>query len=74
MFALSKKNHQTMKEKSNYTKKSPAHQAIFFMLSLTVLLLESVCILISGLKNGILKKEVLSKKSDLGFDFKIIIK
>jgi len=63
-----------MEEKKNSIKKNPAHQAIFFVLSLTVLLFESICILLSGFKRGILKKEILSKKSNIGFDFKIIIK
>ena len=54
--------------------KNPAHQLIFFAFGLIILLVESVLIIASGLKKGIFKKEVLSTKSNLGFDFKIKMK
>jgi len=61
----------SLKKSSN---KSLTYQSIFFGLAITILLFESVFILISGFKKGVFKKEVLSKKSTLGFDFKIIVK
>ncbi len=47
---------------------------IFTFLTIVSLFLESICILIKGLKKGFLKKEVLSRDSKLGFDLDIIIK
>ncbi len=53
---------------------SPVSVAIFFVLISFVLFIESLLILLSVFKKGILKKEVLSKKSLLGFDIDIILK
>ena len=63
-----------MAAKKETTKKSLSYQFIFFGFILMILLFESIKILISGIKKGIFKKEILSKKSNVGFDFKIIIK
>jgi hypothetical protein len=56
------------------SQKSLTHHTIFFVFTLLILLYDSILILFSGFKKGILKKEVLSKKSKVGFDFKIIVK
>ena len=45
---------------------------IILIFSIISIFLESIIIIISFFKNGILKKEILSKKTKLGFD--IIIK
>ena len=45
---------------------------IILIFSIISLFVESIIIIISFFKKGILKKEVLSKKTDLGFD--LIIK
>tara|TARA_Y100001968_G_C19027518_1_gene558206 strand:+ start:243 stop:449 length:207 start_codon:yes stop_codon:yes gene_type:complete len=45
---------------------------IIFMISIISLFVESIIIIISLFKQGIFKKEILSKKTDLGFD--LIIK
>ena len=63
-----------MKDKKQTPKKNLTYQVIFFSFTLLILLFESMIILLSGLRKGIFKKEVLSKKSNVGFDFKIIIR
>jgi len=63
-----------MSTQKNPKSKSLSYQVIFFMVTIIILSCESVIILLSGLKKGFFKKEVLSKKSNLGFDFKIVIK
>ena len=45
---------------------------IILIFSIIALFVESIIIIISLFKTGILKKEVLTKKTDLGFD--LIIK
>ena len=47
---------------------------IIFFLFLTILIFESLKSLTGLFTYGILKKEVLTTKSNLGFDFKIKIK
>jgi len=54
--------------------KNLTHHTIFFVFTLLILLYDSILILFSSFKKGIFKKEVLSKKSKVGFDFKIIVK
>ena len=62
-------------DKAKTTKgKNPSHQLIFCIFTLIILLIESILIIASGLKKGILKKEVLSSKSNIGFDVKIVMK
>ncbi len=53
---------------------SIAFRAILFCLAWTTLFLESILTLVAGLNKGIFKKEILSEKTNLGFDFEIIIK
>ena len=45
---------------------------IILIFSIISLFFESIIIIISCFRNGILKKEILSKRTDLGFD--LIIK
>ena len=47
---------------------------IISVITMIILFLESIYILIKGLGRGIMKKEVLSKKSNLGFDLEIRLK
>ncbi len=48
--------------------------SIIALLTLVIIFIDSICVLIKGLNKGIIKKEVLSKNSNLGFDLDIIIK
>ncbi len=59
-------------EKVNQKKKNIVYHFIITILALIILLLESLYILLSAFKKGFLKKEVLTTKSNIGFD--IIIK
>ena len=73
---ISKTNSQKyMKElnaKEESNSKSIAYYFILNILAFIFLFIESIFILISSLKRGFLKKEVLTSKSNLGFD--IVIK
>ena len=51
---------------------SISHKLIFIFLSISALFLESIFILISSVRKGFIKKETLSRRTNLGFD--IIIK
>ena len=48
--------------------------SILTTLAVVIIFIESIIILINGLRKGLLKKEVLSKQSNLGFDIDIIMK
>ncbi len=77
---MNKTNHQKKltKEKTNNliqvkTRKGESMANIILIyLTIIILFIESVYILIKGIKRGIFRKEVLTQKSKLGFD--IIIK
>ena len=60
---------ETQKKKKDFTSIS-----IFTILAVVIIFIESIIILINGLKKGFLKKEVLSTNSKLGFDIDIIMK
>ena len=53
-------------------KNSITNNFIILIFSIVSLFLESIIIIISLFKKGIVKKEILSEKTDLGFD--LIIK
>ena len=59
----------TQKQKKDFTSIS-----IFTILAVVIIFIESIIILINGLRKGLLKKEVLSTNSKLGFDIDIIMK
>ena len=63
-----KNNQKSSTEKNN----SITYNFIILMFSVLSLFFESIITIISLFKKGILKKEVLSKKTNLGFD--LIIK
>ena len=48
--------------------------AIYLFITTIIIVLESIYVLVKGMRRGVLKKEVLSQKSNLGFDIDIIIK
>ena len=48
--------------------------AILITLTIIYSLFESILVLLSIFRKGVIKKEVLSENSDFGFDFKIIMK
>ena len=60
---------ETQKKKKDFTSIS-----IFTFIAVVIIFIESIVILINGLKKGLLKKEVLSTQSNLGFDIDIIMK
>ncbi len=58
----------------DYKSKNLVSMVIFSLLMAGILLIESIFTLISVFWKGIFKKEVLSTKSELGFDIDIIPK
>jgi hypothetical protein len=58
---------------NSYIKKdhSIANNSIILFFSILSLFLESIVIIMSLLKKGIFKKEILSEKTNLGFDLVI---
>ena len=48
--------------------------SIYTTITVIIIFIEAIIILVNGLKKGIFKKEVLSNKSNLGFDIDIIMK
>ena len=60
------------KMKKQENKNSISNNFIILIFSIISLFFESIIIIISLFKRGIVKKEILSKKTDLGFD--LIIK
>ena len=69
LIKMSKKNSQKSSIEKNT---SITNNFIIILFSILSLFFESIIIIISLFKKGIFKKEVLSKKTNLGFD--LIIK
>ncbi len=65
-------NKQENKNPKSNNNNSIADNFIILIFSIISLFVESILIIISFFKKGILKKEILSEKTDLGFD--LIIK
>ena len=63
-----------MKKLINEKKSSLVDLLIIFFLLLSILIFESLKTLSELFTYGILKKEILTTKSNLGFDFKIKIR
>ena len=63
-----------MKKLINEKKSSLVDSLIIFFLLLSILFFESLKTLSELFTYGILKKEILTTKSNLGFDFKIKIR
>ena len=63
-----------MKGAQRKKENKPGYKLIIFMITILYLLFESILTLLKISKKGILKKEVLSEKSNIGFDVKIIMK
>ena len=63
-----------MNNLSNEKKSSLVDTFIIFILFLSVLIFESIKTLSMLFTYGILRKEILTTKSNLGFDFKIKIR
>ena len=53
---------------------SISHKFIFAIIIIFTLFLEAIYIVTSSLWKGFLKRETLSQRTDLGFDFEIFIK
>jgi len=66
---MKKQENKNPKPNNKY---SITNNFIILIFSITSLFFESIIIIISLFKKGIVKKEILSKKTDLGFD--LIIK
>ena len=69
---LIKMKKQENKNPKPSNKNSITNNFIILIFSIISLFFESIIIIISSFKKGILRKEVLSKKTNLGFD--LIIK
>ena len=65
------KKHENKNPKPN-NKNSITNNFIILIFSIISLFVESIIIITSLFKKGIVKREILSKKTDLGFD--LIIK
>ena len=63
-----------MELKNSEIKKNKPQDLVFIGLIAVILFSESVLTIIASIRKGFYKKEVLSKKSTLGFDCKIIMK
>ena len=55
-------------------KKDFVSLSIFTFLTVLIVFIDSIWTLMKAIKTGIIRKEVLSEKSNLGFDLDIIIK
>ena len=53
---------------------SIAHDAIFVGIAVFILFIESLVTLLLSVKKGIFRKEVLTQRTNLGFDVNIIVK
>tara|TARA_Y100001968_G_scaffold314674_1_gene340341 strand:+ start:769 stop:975 length:207 start_codon:yes stop_codon:yes gene_type:complete len=60
------------KDSSREKRNSITNNFIIILFSIISLFIESIIIILGAFKKGILKKEILSKKTNLGFD--LIIK
>ena len=69
---LTKMKKQENKNPKPNKKNSITNNFIILIFSIISLFVESIIIIISLFKKGIFKREILSKKTDLGFD--LIIK
>ena len=69
LIKMNKKHPKTSSIKNNL---SITNNFIILLVSIISLFIESIIIIISFFKRGIFKKEILSKRTDLGFD--LIIK
>ena len=69
---LTKMKNQDNKKTRTKNNNSITNNFIILIFSVISLFLESIIIIISLFKKGIFKREILSKKTDLGFD--LIIK
>ena len=69
---ISKELRLTNKEKESGKSIKISHIIILIFISTIIIFSESIIILLSAFKKGIIKKQILSQKTNLGFD--IIIK
>ena len=69
---LTRMKNQDTKNTNSNKNNSITHNFIILIFSVISLFFESIIIIISLFKKGILKREILSKKTNLGFD--LIIK
>jgi len=69
---LTKMKKQEYKDSKKNNDNSITYNFIILIFSIISLFIESIITIISLFKKGIFKKEILSKKTDLGFD--LIIK
>ena len=69
---LTKMKKRDYKDSKNKNNNSITYNFIILIFSIISLFVESILTIISLFKTGIFKKEILSKKTDLGFD--LIIK
>ena len=63
-----------MKQMQNIKNKSLGSNLILAIITMSFLFVDSILTLLQIRKEGVLKKQVLSEKSNIGFDVKIIMK
>ena len=68
---LIKMKKESSQKSSTGNRTSITNNFIILMFSIISLFFESIIIIISLFKKGFIKKEILSKKTDLGFDLVI---
>ncbi|WP_269622741.1 hypothetical protein [Prochlorococcus marinus] len=68
------KEQKTAQKTQIKTSKSLTSKVLIALLTITILFIESIFVLLKGFRRGIFKKQVLSNRSNLGFDIDIIIK
>ena len=64
-------NDQYIKKSGNKQKENIGYNFILITILLLILFFESIYIIISIIKKGIFKKEILTRKSNIGFDISI---
>ena len=63
-----------MEKKTSKGKESISFRAVFVLIAAIILFTESIYTLLVSFRKGFLKKQVLSSKTSLGFDFDIVMK
>ncbi len=71
---MTKKSTLLSDQKDNKKMIPLEHNIVFIIFATLILFIESILIIIFSFRRGIYKQEILSSKSNLGFDIDIIMK
>ena len=63
-----------MEGKEEKKQETITQRTIFLYIVMSILFIESIVVIASSIYKGIIKKEILSKSSSIGFDINIIMK